>query len=474
MRLLAALAFGGLLLIGAPAQSAPPAESDLQRAADRLVAATEIPAVITLVEQDGKRTVVAAGEADIRAHTRAVPTNRFWVGSVTKSFIAVVVMQLVAERKLRLDDTVARLLPGRRGEGRRIRLRNLLNHTSGIPEYMQREPWRSAVARNPRVVIPARKLVSAVARLPLDFAPGSRAAYSNTNYLVLAEILERVTGRPLATLLRNRIFAPLHLRATAFESGQGLGRNEMHGYDITSGRPRDVSLHRLGGPWADGAIVSNAHDLAVFFGALLRGRLVPPRLVAEMTRVVPGSHGFGLGIFKLGSPCGRWFYGNTGGTPGYLTFAAGSRDGRRLYVLAVNGVDPHAMETIVGPFLDDLLCPRAIRERSAGDVSVTAKSKLGFFTAVITHPQPLPIEKLHTWKVRLQRRPVTGARITVTGDMPAHGHGLPTTPIAVSRGRGRYDLQGMMFQMPGLWYVQLRVRSGGRVDRIRIRFTIAP
>ena len=373
MRLLAALAFGGLLLIGAPAQSAPPAESDLQRAADRLVAATEIPAVITLVEQDGKRTVVAAGEADIRAHTRAVPTNRFWVGSVTKSFIAVVVMQLVAERKLRLDDTVARLLPGRLGEGRRIRLRNLLNHTSGIPEYMQREPWRSAVARNPRVVIPARKLVSAVARL--------------------------------------------------------------------------------------------------------RGRLVPPRLVAEMTRVVPGSHGFGLGIFKLGSPCGRWFYGNTGGTPGYLTFAAGSRDGRRLYVLAVNGVDPHAMETIVGPFLDDLLCPRAIRERSAGDFSVTAKSKLGFFTAVITHPQPLPIEKLHTWKVRLldrQRRPVTGARITVTGDMPAHGHGLPTTPIAVSRGRGRYDLQGMMFQMPGLWYVQLRVRSGGRVDRIRIRFTIAP
>jgi hypothetical protein len=78
MRLLAALALGGLLLIGAPAQSAPPAESDLQRAADRLVAATEIPAVITLVEQDGKRTVVAAGEADIRAHTRALPTHRFW------------------------------------------------------------------------------------------------------------------------------------------------------------------------------------------------------------------------------------------------------------------------------------------------------------------------------------------------------------------------------------------------------------
>jgi D-alanyl-D-alanine carboxypeptidase len=477
MRPLATLALAGLFLIGAPAQSAPPSTSDLQRGADQLVATTEIPAVITLVEHDGERTVVAAGEADIHSHTRALPAHRFWVGSVTKSFIATVVMQLVAERRLRLDDTVARLLPGRLREGRRIRLRQLLNHTSGIHEYMRLEPWRSAVARNPRVVIPARTLVSSAARLPLDFPPGSRAAYSNTNYLVLGEILERVTGRRLATLLRDRIFAPLDLDATAFESGRAHRGDQMHGYDITGARPRDVSLHRLGGPWADGAIVSNARDLAVFFGALLRGRLVPPALVAEMTRVVPGSHGLGLGIFKLGSPCGRGFYGNTGGTPGYLTFAAGSRDGRRLYVLAVNGVDPRAMEAIVGRYLDDLLCGHSPAALLATDVTVTATSRLGLFTGVITHPRPIPIERLHTWKLQLfdrRHRPVTGAQITVTGDMPAHGHGLPTTPIAVSRGDGRYELQGMMFQMPGRWYVQLRIRSAGRVDLIRIRFTIAP
>ena len=130
----------------------------------------------------------------------------------------------------------------------------------------------------------------------------------------------------------------------------------MRGYYITGDKPRDVSLHRLGGPWADGAVVSNARDLPVFFGALLRGKLMPPALVAEMRKVVPRSHGNGLGIFKLGSPCGRWFYGNTGGTPGYLTFVAGSRDGRRLYVMALNGVDPRAMETIAGPYLDKLLC----------------------------------------------------------------------------------------------------------------------
>ena len=88
---------------------------------------------------------------------------------MTKSFVATVVMQLVAERKLRLDDTIDHLLPGRFREGRQIRLRHLLNHTSGIPDYMQLEPWSSAVARNPRVVIPARRLVSAAARASLAF-----------------------------------------------------------------------------------------------------------------------------------------------------------------------------------------------------------------------------------------------------------------------------------------------------------------
>jgi D-alanyl-D-alanine carboxypeptidase len=364
MRLLAAilLATGALVtaavVLAHDRSSTSELESELQRAADRLVTTTHVPAVITLVEQDGHRTVVAAGQADLAARRAARPEDRFWVGSVTKSFVAAVVMQLVAGGRLRLDDTVEQLLPRRVREGRRIQLRHLLNHTSGIPEYMQLEPWSSEVAADPRVVIPARRLVSSAATLPLEFAPGSQAAYSNTNYLVLAEILERTTGQPLAELLRERIFEPLDLDATAFESRRVTLDDRMRGYDITGPEPQDVSLHGLGGPWADGALVSSASDLADFFGALLRGELVPSALVAEMRKVVPRSHGNGLGIFKLGSPCGRWFYGNTGGTPGYLTFAAGSADGRRLYVMAVNGVDPAAMETVVGPYLDHLLCRR--------------------------------------------------------------------------------------------------------------------
>ena len=132
---------------------------------------------------------------------------------------------------------------------------------------------------------------------------------------------------------------------------------------------------------------------------------------------------------------------------------------------------------VVAALLVALVLPSLAAAHEAGaPVSVKATSKLRLFTAVVTHPSPLPVGRIHTWKVRLsdrRDRPLAGARIAVTGDMPAHGHGLPTAPIAVSRGRGLYELQGMMFQMPGRWYVQLRVRAADRVDRIRIRFTIA-
>jgi D-alanyl-D-alanine carboxypeptidase len=352
MRLIAALALAGAFLTGA----APPPEAELQRAADQLVATTAIPGVITLVEQDGQRVTVASGHAEVGGRL-ARPEDRFWVGSVTKTFVATVVMQLVAQHRIRLDDKVRRYLPGRLQAGRRIRVRNLLNHSSGLPDYMLHEPWISTIAGDPRAVIPARKLVSSVAKLPLEYRPGSRATYSNTNYLVLGEILERVTHRSVASLLQRRIFTPLGLADTAFESARDpLPPDQMHGYDIRITPPMDVSLDRLGGPWADGAVVSNARDLVVFFGALLRGQIVPPSLVAQMRKPFPGSHGNGLGLFKLGSPCGRWFFGNTGGTPGYLTFVAGTRDGRRLFVFAVNGVDPSAMEQIAGPYLDNLLC----------------------------------------------------------------------------------------------------------------------
>jgi D-alanyl-D-alanine carboxypeptidase len=320
------------------------------------VATTEIPAVVALVERDGRRTIVASGLADRKRRVRAMPASRFWVGSVTKAFVATVVMQLVAENVLDLDDTLEKWLPNHFAHADRIRIRHLLSHTSGIPEYMRLDPWSSTIATDPRALIQPAVLIDSAAKQPLDFEPGKGVAYSNTNYLVLGEVVERATGMSLADALQRRLFTPLGLAATAFESGdRRRARPKMHGYDVASSPPRDVTDHMLGGPWADGAIVSNARDLAVFFGSLLRGRVLPQRLVRAMTTVVPGSHGEGLGLYRLGSPCRRMFYGHTGATPGGVTFAAGSRDGRRMFVVSVNGVSPTGLEAM-GRFLDRLLC----------------------------------------------------------------------------------------------------------------------
>jgi D-alanyl-D-alanine carboxypeptidase len=223
---------------------------------------------------------------------------------------------------------------------------------------MRLDPWRSAIANDPRAVIPARRLVSSAAGLRLEFTPGTQASYSNTNYLVLGEIVERVTGRPLARVLHDRVFRPLGLRATRYESGRRtLDGTQLHGYDVSFRPPKDVSRHGLGGPWADGAIVSSVSDLADFLRALLRGKLVPRRLLAQMKTVVPGSHGEGLGIFRMPSKCGRSYYGSSGGTPGYATWMAGSADARELVVVAVNGVSPDAMQKL-GDYLDDVLLCR--------------------------------------------------------------------------------------------------------------------
>ena len=356
MRLFLTFALAGTLLAGA---AAPPTVSELGRSAERLVATSDIPGVVVLDERHGRRTVVAAGYSDVVRRVKARPDDRFWVGSVTKSFVATVVMQLVAEDRMQLDDTVEERLPGRLREGRRVRLRHLLNHTSGISDDMGLEPWRSAVARNPRVVIPPATLVSSAADLALEFAPGAVASYSNTNYLLLAEIVERVTGRPLGANCANESSGRCGLRSTSTSAGRRVvGSRRIHGYDV-SGLQACATFRGTGwagrGPTAPSC---PARATSRCLGALLRGKLIPPPLLARMQTIVPGWHGQGMGLYRLPSPCKRWFWGHTGGTQGYVTFAAGSRDGRRFVVLAVNGVGPDAIDAM-GRYLDSrLLCRR--------------------------------------------------------------------------------------------------------------------
>lgn len=311
------------------------------------------PGAIAVVRTPTSFSSAVAGLARLRPPTPVRVTNRYRVASVTKSFVATIVLQLVAEGKARLSDSVEHWLPGLVPKGRAITLRELLNHTSGLFDYSEDTTYIGArVARPGRVWTP-RQLVAIAARHKLQFRPGSDWDYSNTNYVLLGLVVESVTGTSLNNELRRRIIRPLGLHSTSYPFGAALGGRVVHGYvrsipgvPIPRGQTLDVTSRVAPDAWGAGQIVSNAGDLTRFYGALMGGRLVPPAQLAAMkskvrgTRIVLGipvefSAPYGLGLAVERLACGA-AYGHDGDLPGYRNLVWASEDGRRVAAVMVN------------------------------------------------------------------------------------------------------------------------------------------
>jgi D-alanyl-D-alanine carboxypeptidase len=323
---------------GAPARAATrepeTREPELQKALDELVAAG-VPGAVLLVREGDGTLRLASGYGNLKPKTKMRAGDRFRVGSITKAFVATVVLQLVGEGKLTLGDRVERWLPGVVPNGAQITVRQLLNHTSGLFNYTEDREFVAAAFRDPlRVWRPREILAIATAHKPY-FAPGAGWRYADTNYYVLGLIVEAATRRPLGSELRHRIFVPLRLRATTFDNAARIAGRHAHGYFL---RPlEDVSVGSPSVEWAAGALVSNHDDLARFFRALLGNRLLPPHLLRAMEAVeeVPFDWSYGLGLMKVPTPCGvAW--GHTGASAGYDATALNSKDGRRQVVVLVN------------------------------------------------------------------------------------------------------------------------------------------
>jgi D-alanyl-D-alanine carboxypeptidase len=319
-------------------------QATIQRALDRLTA-TEAPGAIVLV-RDGDRTLrLASGYENLEKKTPMRATDRFRIGSVTKTFVAVVALQLAGEGKLGLDDTVEHWLPGLVPNGRQITVRELLNHTSGLFDvasdqgFLAQLLWKRTERWTPRELVGI-----ATAHKPL-FVPGATWSYSNTGYILLGLIIEAASGKPIGTELDRRIFRPLDLRSTSFETSPHITGSYAHGYfPLDGARPRDATVFSQSSAWAAGAIVSTTDDLATFYRALLRGRLLRPDLLRTMETTVPvppDPHRgrSGLGLFETGLPCGR-VWGHEGTAFGYKTIAYSSRDATRQVVVMVNDSPP--------------------------------------------------------------------------------------------------------------------------------------
>ena len=299
------------------------------------------PGVILLTrEGDDLRTRVA-GVADRDSGRPLRENDRFRIGSVTKTFVATVVLQLVAEGRLGLEDTVERWLPGVVPRGEQMTIRQLLGHRSGLFDYVDDPRVFAPYAHRPGHRWEPRTLVAMALLHPPPFAPGERYAYSSTNYLLLELIVEASSGRPLSEQLSRRIFVPLRLNATSFEPFLVPGAY-MHGHrppshhGVVTGPPRDTSREAASWAWGAGAIVSTARDVDRFFTALLGGRLLPPSVLGEMGAAVrAGSLRYGLGLAAFPTPCGD-AWGHTGNAQGTITVAWSRKDVTRQIVVVVN------------------------------------------------------------------------------------------------------------------------------------------
>ncbi|MGK4584369.1 serine hydrolase domain-containing protein [Kitasatospora sp. HPMI-4] len=335
----------------APAQlSAAPAnpalDQELQAALDGAVAGQGNSAALAAVRVDGRTAWKgSAGVADLATGAPVNADGGFRIGSVTKTFVATVVLQLVGEHRVVLDDPIERYLPGVVPNGEHITVRQLLNHTSGIYNYLQDprlavtsadDMWKWRKDYQPRGIVDI-----ATSHAP-NFEPGTKWSYSNTNYILAGMLIQQVTGHSWAEEVEHRIIRPLGLHHTSMpDTSTAIPGPHAHGYFKTPSGPVDVTVMNPSIAFSAGAGISTTADLARFNAALLGGRLLRPAELVEMKRTVQAAPGFdyGLGLFRVHSTCGE-LWGHDGGTPGFDTVVFGDPQARHQIVVSYNPYDP--------------------------------------------------------------------------------------------------------------------------------------
>ncbi|WP_314458065.1 serine hydrolase domain-containing protein [uncultured Actinomyces sp.] len=337
----AAIALGA---VGGAASAAPSkgeAES-LKSRAQGLVDDGYPAALAAVSDAEGESAGVAVGKGNLETGQAPPMDGEVRIGSNTKTFVAVVVMQMVQEGRVGLDEPIETYLPGLiRGEGidgSKITVRQLLQHTSGLPEYTDTTPGRSDIFQVKDHYAQPRDLLDTALGKPAAFEPGTQWAYTNTNYIVLGMLIERVSQRPVGEQIDQRIIKKLGLSHTYFPApgDRSIKGTHPQGYHLSvDGELEDITEMDPAWAWAAGAMVSTPSELNTFFQAVLDGRLLTQASIDEMKKGVDtGSGGmvYGLGLFGTPLSCGGTSWGHGGGIPGYETHNAVGPDGTAVTV----------------------------------------------------------------------------------------------------------------------------------------------
>jgi D-alanyl-D-alanine carboxypeptidase len=330
-------------------------DAALDRALKKLVAMPGgPPGIIAVVQRGQSREVHTFGVANLKNGRRMGVNDRMRIASTAKAFSGAVALSLVSKTdKLSLDDTIGERLsdlpepPPKKWSD--VTLKQLLNHTSGLPEYTG-EAFRTAVEegrlRHPDP--PAKLLTYAYDqnhKKPL-FDPGTQYHYSNTDNIAVGLMVEDATGDTYENQLKKRVYRPLGLGRTSLPVGAELQKSFIHGYDLSETPPEDGSKNIAAGwAWASGGIVSTPANLNAFIRGYVGGDLFDRQTRAEQREVFedgsseprgPGKNSAGLGVFRYETACGT-VWGHTGNIPGgYTQFMAASPNGRRSATVSIN------------------------------------------------------------------------------------------------------------------------------------------
>ncbi|MER5363207.1 serine hydrolase domain-containing protein [Streptomyces sp. NPDC002785] len=360
----AALAVGVMTMgaLAPPAAFAAPRPDTVQQGLNALVHTDGLPATLASVkDREGHTRTYTAGVGDLATGAKVPKDGQVRIGSNTKTFTAVVMLQLVGEGKIGLDATVDTYLPGLvRGEGidgRHITVRQLLQQTSGLPNYTEYDLQL-------RYYEP-RDLLDIALQHKADFAPGTQWKYSNTNYVLAGLIIQKVTGRPLAQEMDQRIIKRIGLHHTYFPTPRDATIRERHPkgyYQDSAGEPlQDVTEMDPSWTWAAGQLISTNSDLNRFFTALLGGDLLPEAQLTQMRTTVPAEYfgpgaRYGLGLVSKPLSCGGLSWGHGGSFPGYETRGGVTDDGRAANVaVTIQPTDKAAMKHVES-VVDTALC----------------------------------------------------------------------------------------------------------------------
>ncbi|SER25011.1 D-alanyl-D-alanine carboxypeptidase [Lentzea xinjiangensis] len=329
----------------------------VQQALDQITRSGGALGVQARVTDGRERFTARSGKAELDS-ARPVPLDgRFRVGSITKTFVSTVLLQLAGEGEVDLDAPVVRYLPGLIDD--RITVRQVLQHTSGLFNYTNALPLSPDEFEKIRYKhwSPQELLAISTAK-PLDFEPGTRWSYSNTNYVVAGLLVEELTGKPYEKAVEQRILKPLHLRDTEVPGDNPNIRGpHAHGYWTVNGKPTDITRLNPSVAWAAGEMISTTRDLDTFIVALSSGRLLKPAQQQEISRTTEVSPEYGLGLAVQTLPCGTKVWGHGGGIPGYSTELLSTPDTKkRLELSATSAPTSGDPGDAFAKLLDEVFC----------------------------------------------------------------------------------------------------------------------